>query len=135
MSSHRNLLLRLIPKAVKDVRELKYGRPIMLSTYDHKLITQASNIRILNTIKDHVMPAETAYLKGRNIAENLHLINALAQSMTYNADVNATLIALDAQKAFDSVTNDYLSKVLENIGLNYLYLYLNCYILIWKMTI
>ncbi len=107
----------------------------MLSTYDHKLITQASNIRILNTIKDHVMPAETAYLKGRNIAENLHLINALAQSMTYNADVNATLIALDAQKAFDSVTNDYLSKVLENIGLNYLYLYLNCYILIWKMTI
>ncbi len=36
-------------------------------------------------------------------------------NITY--DVNASAIALDAQKAFDSVSHEYLTKILERIGL------------------
>ena len=38
-TSHRGSFLRLIPKAGKDLKELKNWRPITLSNCDHKLIT------------------------------------------------------------------------------------------------
>jgi hypothetical protein len=41
--SHRNSILRLIPKAGKNIKELKNWRPITLSNCDHKLITKTYN--------------------------------------------------------------------------------------------
>ncbi len=115
--SHKHSFLRLIPKAGKDLRELKNWRPITLSNCDHKLITKTYNTRLVNSIKSHLVPTQTAYLKGRNIADNLRLINALIGAARTNVNINATLIALDAQKAFDSVTHSYIAKVLERVGL------------------
>jgi hypothetical protein len=117
MSSHKNSFLRLIPKPGKDTRDLKNWRPITLSNCDHKLITKTYNNRLLNIIKDYITPTQTAYIKGRNISDNLRLLNALTKNSAINQDVNVSAIALDAQKAFDSVNHEYLKKILERIGL------------------
>jgi hypothetical protein len=116
--SHRNSILRLIPKAGKNIKELKNWRPITLSNCDHKLITKTYNNRLLCSIKDHIINTQTAYLKGRNISDNLRLLNALTKAAEFNSDIDATVIALDAQKAFDSVNHHYIERVLERIGLN-----------------
>jgi hypothetical protein len=116
--SHRHSILRLIPKAGKDIKELKNWRPITLSNCDHKLITKTYNNRLLNSIKNHITSTQTAYLKGRNISDNLRLVNALTKAAQYNSGIDATVIALDAQKAFDSVNHDYIEKVIENVGLS-----------------
>jgi hypothetical protein len=117
MWSHKNSFLRLIPKPGKDPKELKNWRPITLSNCDHKLITKTYNSRLLNIIKDYITPTQTAYIKGRNIADNLRLLNALTKNSAINQDVNVSAVALDAQKAFDSVNHAYLCEILKKIGL------------------
>jgi hypothetical protein len=116
--SHKNSILRLIPKAGKNTKELKNWRPITLSNCDHKLITKTYNNRLVNTIKNHIINTQTAYLNGRNISDNLRLVNALTKAAEFNSNIDATVIALDAQKAFDSVNHTYIEKVLERVGLN-----------------
>jgi hypothetical protein len=116
-TSHRFSILRLIPKPGKDKRELKNWRPITLSNCDHKLITKAYNNRLLNAIKTQITPTQTAYLKGRNISDNLRLVNALLGAAKNNININATVIELDAQKAFDSVNHEYIALVLQRTGL------------------
>jgi hypothetical protein len=72
----------------------------------------------LNAIKSHITPTQTAYLKGRNISDNLRLINALIGAAKTNTSIDSTIIALDAQKAFDSVNHEYITKILEQVGLS-----------------
>jgi Reverse transcriptase (RNA-dependent DNA polymerase) len=117
MTSHQRSYLRLIPKPGKDKRELKNWRPITLSNCDHKLITKTYNNRLLKIITDYITPTQTAYIKGRNIADNLRLLNALTKNCNFNMNINSSIVALDAQKAFDSVNHSYIATVLEKTGL------------------
>jgi hypothetical protein len=115
--SHKTSLLRLIPKAGKDKRLLKNWRPITLSHCDHKLVTRLYNNRVLKAISNDISLTQTAYLKGRSIGNNLRLLNAVNRVASYEENVNATVIALDAQKAFDSVSHQYIVQVLNHVGL------------------
>jgi hypothetical protein len=116
--SHKRSLLRLIPKAGKEPSLIKNWRPITLSNCDHKLITRLYNNRILKAIGGHVTPTQTAYIKGRNIADNLRLLGAAVTLAEHDPQIDATIIALDAQKAFDSVQHEYLKAILHRIGLS-----------------
>jgi hypothetical protein len=73
---------------------------------------------LLNSIRNHITSTQTAYLKGRNISDNLRLLNALTRAAQYKSSIDATVIVLDAQKAFDSVNHSYIEKVIERIGLS-----------------
>jgi hypothetical protein len=115
--SHKQSLLRLIPKAGKDTAYIKNWRPITLSNCDHKLITRTYNVRLLNVISQHITTTQTAYIKGRNIADNLRLLGAAVRLADFQENIDATAIALDAQKAFDSVSHEYISNILEHCGL------------------
>jgi hypothetical protein len=114
--SHYGSFLKLIPKADKDKTCLKNWRPITLSNCDHKLITRVYNQRLLNCISTHISSVQTAYIKGRNITDNIRLLNSAIQLSHEEPDIHASIIALDAQKAFDSVSHDYIGKLLEKIG-------------------
>ncbi len=72
---------------------------------------------MLAAINRHIVNMQTAYIKGRSIADNLRLLNALNRLADKEEDINATIIALDAQKAFDSVSHTYIAQVLEAVGL------------------
>jgi retron-type reverse transcriptase len=115
--SHSSSYLRLIPKAGKNSQQLKNWRPITLSNCDHKLITRVYNRRLIAATGKHVSKVQTAYIKGRNITDNIRMIKAAIQLANHEVQVNGSVVALDAQKAFDSVNHSYLMKVLEKIKL------------------
>ncbi len=115
--SHYLSYLKLIPKAGKDKTELKNWRPITLSNCDHKLITRIYNCRLLQIISDKITKTQTAYIRNRNITDNIRMVNAAIQLSQHEPQINGTVIALDAQKAFDTVNHCYLETVLTKICL------------------
>ncbi len=115
--SHERSHLRLIPKQGKDTLQLKNWRPITLSNCDHKLITRVYNTRLIKILGKHISGTQTAYIQNRNITDNIRLINTAIQLANCEPDINGSIIALDAQKAFDSVNHNYLKQILETIGL------------------
>ncbi len=116
--SHERSYLRLIPKNGKDTSLLKNWRPITLSNCDHKLITRVYNNRLINLLSKHISKTQTAYIRKRNITDNIRTISAAIQLANCEPDIEGSIIALDAQKAFDTVSHRYLAKVLNKVGLN-----------------
>ena len=111
--SHRNSILRLLPKEGKDLTRLNNWRPITLSNCDHKLITKCYAKRLTDILNPYLHPNQTAYLPGKQIHDNLRLLDIVNKT----AD-NPVILALDAKKAFDSVTHSYIRIVLREYGLS-----------------
>ena len=117
--SHRTSWLRLIPKAGKNIKDLKNWRPITLSNCDHKLLTKAISKTLTENLDRVIAGNQTAYLKGRSISDNLRLV-ALANRLTKtDKNLNGLVVALDARKAFDSVNHGYIKSVLTKFGLGF----------------
>ena len=77
--SHNQSTLKLIPKAGKNLKEIKNWRPITLSNCDHKLITKTLSKQLADALEDTIEQNQTAYMKTRSISDNirvtLHYIN------------------------------------------------------------
>jgi hypothetical protein len=115
--SHKTSLLRLLPKRDKDTTLIKNWRPITLPNCNHKLITRLYNNRILKAIENEITSTQTAYIKGCNISDNLRQLGAAVRLADTKDNIYATVIALDAQKAFDSVNHQYIISLLQRTGL------------------
>ena len=113
--SHKQSYLKLIPKAGKDVRKLTNWRPISLSKCDHKLITKSYSKRLSEKVSNLIEENQTAYIKGRLINDNIRSINATAR-IANEEGLSGLLVALDAKKAFDSVSHDYIERCFEKFG-------------------
>jgi len=109
--SHKTSLLRLLPKVGKDLTNLTNWRPITLSNCDHKLITKCLARRLTNAVKKCLHPSQTAYLPGQQIQDNLRVVNIINKEAQ-----DSLIVSLDARKAFDSVSHDYIRKILEAFG-------------------
>jgi len=118
-SSFQESHLVLIPKAGKDVTELKNWRPITLSNCDLKLITKTLDNRLRSFIANKISPYQTAYLCKRSISENLRIINMVIEAARAKLS-KIKICALDASKAFDSVIHEAIRTVLGAYGLSIL---------------
>jgi hypothetical protein len=58
-------------------------------------------------------PNQTAYLPGKQIQDNLRLINIISKHA-----IDPVIVALDAKKAFDSVNHGYIRECLTAYGLD-----------------
>ena len=111
--SHESSYLRLIPKEGKNISELKNWRPITLSNCDFKLITKTLSWRLAKAVEGVIDPHQTAYLKNRQISDNIHtMLHATEHSG------RSMITSLDAEKAFDSLEHWYIKEVLAKIGLS-----------------
>ena len=114
--SHKTSFLKLIPKAGKDLKKLTNWRPITLSNCDHKLITKTYSKRICERVAEKVNGGQTAYLKNRLINDNIRALLSTVNLTNLEIDTNGLLVALDAKKAFDSVSHSYIEKCLRKFG-------------------
>ena len=118
--SQRQGIIRLIPKKDKNLSYLKNWRPISLLNTDYKIATKALAMRLKKVLPNIINNAQTGYLPGRFIGENIRLISDI---LHYTADQNLEGIALfiDFEKAFDSLEWEYLDKALDafNFGLDF----------------
>ena len=111
------MYLKLLPKEGKDLNLLKNWRPITLSNCDFKIITKTLATRLTYTLKDTINPSQTAYIKNRQIGDNLHVLQyAIEKAVEYREDM--MVVSLDAEKAFDSIEHWYIRKLLDKLGLN-----------------
>ena len=115
-SSHRMSYLKLIPKEGKDLSKLTNWRPITLSNCDHKLITKTYSKRLSTKVAAAIGEAQTAYLKGRLINDNIRAMAAAVNLGNLEENVEGLIVALDAKKAFDSVSHDYIARCLKKFG-------------------
>ena len=115
--SHQASYLRLIPKEGKIPTNLKNWRPITLSNCDYKIITKTLAKRLTGAVADVIGPTQTAYIPGRQITDNLHML-LHATETSAREDLDSMLVSLDAEKAFDSVKHKYIRLILQKLGLH-----------------
>ena len=114
-ASQGESVITLLPKEGKDVKDIKNWRPITLSNCDSKIITKALAIKMSTVLDDVINPNQTAYVRGRSVADNLRSILFMKEHCQ-REDLDAVLISLDARKAFDSVSHQYVEKILKHYG-------------------
>jgi exonuclease III len=113
--SHLDSALTLIPKDGKDGREIKNWRPITLTNCDAKIITKALANRMSKHIDSIVDQSQTAYVPGRSVMDNIRC-NMFLKDYCKKNKIDGVLTSLDAKKAFDSVSHEYIGKILEAYG-------------------
>ena len=105
-------LISLIPKRDRNLLYIKNWRPIILLESDFKILAKVLANRIKLTL-DHIIGREqTAFIKGRQISENLR---KLMDIIIHMEDENKPgyLILLDFEKAFDKIEYRAVDEVLK----------------------
>ncbi len=111
----RRGILALIPKKDKDFRKLKNWRPLTLLNTDYKILTKLLAARLQKVIAKLIKKDQTGYIKGRYIGENIRTLYDMVEiSSIYN--LPGMVVTLDFEKAFDSVSWDFLLKSLQAFG-------------------
>jgi len=105
-------ILTLIPKKDKDSRWLKNWRPLTLLNTDYKILTKLLAMRMQNILKYIINSDQSGYIKGRFIGENIRNIYDVIE-LAKQRSLPGMIVALDFEKAFDSVSWDFLFKALD----------------------
>ena len=116
----RKRIISLLPKKDKDRLYLKNWRPITLLNVDNKIIAKALGNRINSFLASLIDEYQTGYVKNRFRGSNIRIIEDILLH-TKLSKVPGILLAIDFEKAFDSLTCDFLDKCLQtfNFGQNF----------------
>ena len=113
--SQKQAIITLIHKDGKDPMLINNYRPISLLNVDYTILTKILSKRIKNLLNGIVSVDQVGYLKERNIGDAIRLIEDMIFH-TSNLKIQGFLLAIDFEKAFDSVSHVFLQKVLHSYG-------------------
>ena len=89
-------------------------RPITLLNVDYKILSKILAKRIQEALPEIIHHDQVGYMKNRNIGEAVRIIDdILFHSLK---QPNGFLVAVDFEKAFDSVVHAFLFKILQLFG-------------------
>ena len=109
-------VINLLPKPDKDIRAIKNWRPISILNVDYKLITKTLADRLKLVLPDIIHPDQCGYVRDRKIGENIRIVHDLIHYCN-DHDVEGLLVFLDFEKAFDSVSWEFINHTLTEFGL------------------
>ena len=113
-TSQKQGVITLIEKEGKDSMHIKNYRPITLLNVDYKILSKILAKRIQEVLPEIIHHDQVGYMKKRNIGEAVRIIDdILFNSLT---KPNGFLVAVDFEKAFDSVAHAFLFKILQRFG-------------------
>ena len=114
-TSLRKSVISCIPKGNKDRKFLKNWRPISLLCVVYKLASTVIANRLKPDLETIISKNQTGFLKGRRIEEGTRLVYDI---INYTEKLNkpGLVMLIDFQKAFDSVSWQFLLRVLEIFG-------------------
>ena len=113
-SSQKQGVITLIEKEGKDNLQIKNYRPITLLNVDYKILSKVLAKRIKEVLGEIIHFDQVGYIKNRNIGEAVRLIDDM-----FFHSLNRTigfLAAIDFEKAFDSISHNFLLHVLKVFG-------------------
>ena len=105
----------LIPKN-PEVSALGDYRPISCCNMVYKLISKIIANRMKPILKKCISKNQASFLKGRSLGENVLLASDLIMDYEKAACPRSSMLKVDIRKAIDTVSWDFLSKVLEAQG-------------------
>ena len=114
-SSQKQTVIKLIEREDRDKRLTKNWRPISLLNVDKKLVSKVLAERLKTLLPSLISSNPTTYLNGRLISGGGCLISDIFE-ISNLLNLKALLVTVDIEKAFDSVNNNFISKVLDNYG-------------------
>ena len=110
--SQKQAVLTLLEKRGKSRLHIKNWRPVSLLNVDYKILTKCLAERIKQVLPKIIHHTQCGFVKGRNIAEVIRCIFDVLED-TDHRNIDGMMIAVDFEKAFDSLNFDYLLQVLE----------------------
>ncbi|GFR77771.1 reverse transcriptase-like protein [Elysia marginata] len=114
--SQRRGMITLLHKSKGLSRDdLGNWRPISLTNTDYKILAKALAVRLGKVISNIVNIDQSGFLKGRNISSTLREI---ADIIEYENDQmrNSIVLAIDYQKAFDTVSVNFILETFKRFG-------------------
>lgn len=110
--SWREATIIVIHKEGKDPTKCESYRPISLLNTDMRILTAILARRVNKIIIDIIHPDQTGFITGRYYGDNIRrLLNIMSHPTVKKQQ--AMLLSLDAQKAFDRVSWQYLIQTLK----------------------
>ena len=111
-SSGRRGTIALIPKINRDLRMVKNWRPIILLCADYKILAKVIANHFEVSLNAIIHYNQSGFLKGRSILDNIRKVIDTVR-ICDRKKLNAILISLDFEKAFDRVDYTALSSALK----------------------
>ena len=108
----RQTIITCLPKGNKPRDELKNWRPISLTSVLYKMVTSVIAQRIKTVLPKLISHSQTGFIKGRFIGENTRLVYDL-MNYTERKKLNGLIMLIDFEKAFDSISWNFMYKVLD----------------------
>ena len=105
-------VITCLPKGNKDKLYLKNWRPISLLNTSYKLASACIAERLKRILPYIINEDQTGFISGRFIGENIRLLYDVIDYAEKNA-IPGMLLLIDFEKAFDSVSWDFLFDVLN----------------------
>jgi exonuclease III len=104
-----------IPKGDKDREFIKNWRPISLLNVVYKIASACLANRLKAVLPSIIHEDQSGFIRNRYLGDNIRLIYDLIDYLNVN-DAPGLLLCLDFEKAFDSVSWEFMFKVLEAFG-------------------
>lgn len=110
------------PAPPTDPAELGNYRPITLLNTDYRLLGKILASRLGSALSSRIDSAQSAFLPGRRMADNILLLQLLPSLLRLNvgqvggAATKGVVAFLDFKKAYDTVDRSFLLRVMEATG-------------------
>lgn len=109
-------IIKLLSEKGKDPLEPGSYRPISLLNLDVKILSKIVATRLANIIPFLIHPTQSGFVNGRTATLNIQKVMMVLEHAKTNLGRDFAIISLDAEKAFDNVSFNWLSLVLAKMG-------------------
>ena len=117
IAAYQAILFKYEKDPLKDREDLKNYRPLSLLNVDYKLYTTVLMRRLTDALKTVIGPEQTAFLPGRQIGDNVKLVQGLIDRFEGDHSNTLCLLFLDQEKAYDRVSHHYLWAMMKAFGI------------------